>query len=181
MESSRAKFQESPPLKTLRIFNLAQIFLRLLAISTALAAAIAMRTAKQSIVLFGTPYEAKSSYSTSFKFFIGGNAVACGCSILSLLYVFFLVRQGSSPNKYFFLFIHDLVMMSLLMSAAAAATAEAYIGRHGNKHSGWTAICHNFGKFCNKITLSLSFSYFSFLFMMILTIISARSSTQIQA
>ncbi|XP_031277347.1 CASP-like protein 1F1 [Pistacia vera] len=180
MDKSEAKFQQSPPLKTQRIFHLAQIFLRLLAIGTALAATSVMVTAKQSVVVFGTPFDARYSYSPAFKFFVFGNAVACGCLILSLFYVFVLGRQGSSPTKYFFLFIHDLVMMSLLISASAAATAVGYIGRYGNNHIGWVAICDNFGKFCDRITLSLILSYLSFLVMMILTIISARRSTQIQ-
>lgn len=68
MDSSGAKFEQNPPLKAQRIFHLAQIFLRLFAIGTSLAATCAMASAKQSVVVFGTSFEARYSYSSAFKY-----------------------------------------------------------------------------------------------------------------
>jgi uncharacterized protein (TIGR01569 family) len=71
-------------------------------------------------------------------------------------------------------------MMSLVLAGCAAATAEGFIGRYGNSHAGWIPICDHFGKFCNKMTTSVILSYLSLSFLLMLTIISASKSRQIQ-
>ena len=71
-------------------------------------------------------------------------------------------------------------MVALLMAGCAAATAIGYVGKYGNSHSGWIAICDNFGKFCDKVTISVMLSYFAFGFYLFLTIISATMSRHIQ-
>lgn len=71
-------------------------------------------------------------------------------------------------------------MMILVLAGCAAATAEGYIGRYGNSHSGWTPICDNFGKFCNKMMSSVILSYLSVSFLVMLTITSVNKSRLIQ-
>ncbi|KAL9422771.1 hypothetical protein AB3S75_034949 [Citrus x aurantiifolia] len=180
MESSQAiKLPQSQPhhqpLKYQKRFHVAQICLRILAIATALAATWVILTSKQHLVIFGIPFDARYSYSSAFKFFAFANVAASAFSLLSLLYLLIV------PANYFLLFLHDLFTMSLLLAGCAAATAVGYIGRYGNEHIGWMAICEQFGKFCNKVTASVILSYLSFLCLLVLTIISASRSRQFQA
>ncbi|KAH7578527.1 hypothetical protein ACOSP7_000163 [Xanthoceras sorbifolium] len=167
------------PMKTQKLFHLAQICLRISAIATTLAATSVMVTSRQSIAIFGTTFDARYSYSSAFKFFAFANAIACAFSVLSLLYVLILCRQGSNPSHYFFLFLHDLLMMSLVLASCAAATAVGYIGKFGNNHIGWVAICDQFGKFCNRVTISVILSYLSVMFLLVLTIGNASRSRQV--
>lgn len=69
--------------------------------------------------------------------------------------------------------------MTLLMAGCAAATAIGYVGKYGNSHTGWMAICDHFSKFCNKLILSIMLSYLSFFFYLCLTIISANRSRHV--
>lgn len=72
------------------------------------------------------------------------------------------------------------IISVLLMAGCAAATAVGYVGKYGNSHAGWTAICGYFAKFCNRATAASSLSYFALFFYLILTVISANKSRQIQ-
>ncbi|KAF5476497.1 hypothetical protein F2P56_003247 [Juglans regia] len=180
MDGFEAKFPQNPALKTQKIVLGAQICLRILAIATSLAATWVMLTSKQSEEIIGITFYARYSYSSSMKFFTFANAVACAFSVLSLLFVLFLCRPGLSSANYFYLFLHDLFMMSLVLAGCAAATAEGYIGRYGNGHAGWSPICDHFGKFCNKMTSSVILSYLCLCFLLMLTILSASKSRQVQ-
>ncbi|XP_023516133.1 CASP-like protein 1F1 [Cucurbita pepo subsp. pepo] len=156
-----------------------QIILRALVISSTLAATWTLTTAKQSVVIFGFTLDARYSYSSAFKFFALANAIACGFCLLSLCFVFISSRQLALGNRqrnfsfFFFFFVHDLLMMGLVVSGCAAATAIGFVGRYGNTHTGWSPICDQFAKFCNRITISIAISYFAVLCLLILTIISA--------
>ncbi|KAI9177673.1 hypothetical protein LWI28_017953 [Acer negundo] len=166
-------------MKTPKLFYLTQICLRILAIATTLAAASVMFTSRQSTFIFGTIFEARYSFSSAFKFFAIANAVASAFSFLSLIYILIMCRQHSNPTHYFFLFLHDLLMMLLVLAGCAAATAVGYIGKYGNSHIGWTAICGQFGKFCNRMTTSVILSYVSVMFLLVLTIANASRSRQV--
>ncbi|XP_059433369.1 CASP-like protein 1F1 [Corylus avellana] len=180
MDGTESKFPQNPPKKTQKIVLGVQIGLRILVIATALAATWVMLTSRQSTEIFGITFDARYSYSSTCKFFAFANAVACAFVLLSLLFVLFFCRQGPNPSNHYYLFLHDLFMMSLVLAGCAAATAEGFIGRYGNSHAGWTPICDHFGKFCNKMTTSVILSYLSLSFLFMLTIISASKSRQIQ-
>ncbi|XP_022716156.1 CASP-like protein 1F2 [Durio zibethinus] len=180
MESIEAKFPENPPLKTHKLVLVAQICLRILAIATALAATWVMVTSKETIVVFGFQLDARYSYSSAFKFFAFANAVACAFTFLSLLFVFFFGRHGLTPTSYFLLFLHDLFIMSLMLSGVAAGTAIGYVGRYGNSHTGWLQICDRLIKFCHRVTTSMIFSFLSVVCLLALTIVSASKSRHIK-
>ncbi|GMI67336.1 hypothetical protein HRI_000402900 [Hibiscus trionum] len=79
------------------------------------------------------------------------------------------------------LFVHDLFMMSLMLSGVAAGTAIGYVGRYGNSHAGWMEICHRLKKYCNRATASMALSYLSVVcLLLLLTVISASKSRQIK-
>ncbi|XP_038709927.1 CASP-like protein 1F1 [Tripterygium wilfordii] len=170
-----------PTMKTQKIQNGAQVCLRILTIATTLAATWLVFTDKQTIEIFGLKMDARYSYSPAFKFFAYANVIACVFSALSLLTFFIICRQGSKPNSHFFLFLHDLLMMAMVLAGCAAATAIGYVGQFGNSHIGWLAICDHFGKFCHKLICSIALSFVSVLSLLALTIMSAVRSRHIQA
>ncbi|KAF8378052.1 hypothetical protein HHK36_029386 [Tetracentron sinense] len=188
----QTKVVQNPPRKSQKLFFIAQISLRILAVVATFAATWIMVTSKQSKEIFGIKFAAKYSYSSAFQFFAGANAAACVFSLLSLVLVSVLSLKGSRPGSYFFLLLHDMflelktcfsffqILMVLLMAGCAAATAIGFVGLYGNNHTGWMAICNEFGKFCNRLTVSVAFSYLSFLIFFILTVMSANKSRLIQ-
>ncbi|XVE63735.1 hypothetical protein DITRI_Ditri07aG0043600 [Diplodiscus trichospermus] len=111
MANTEANFPGNPPLKTHKLVLGAQIWLRILAIATALAATWVIIASNETAVVFGLSFEAKYSYSPAFKFFAFANAFACGFTLLSLFFVLFFVRHGLTPANYFSLFLHDLVSL----------------------------------------------------------------------
>ncbi|XP_077251677.1 CASP-like protein 1F1 [Tasmannia lanceolata] len=179
METQESKMDLIPIEKRQRSFVLTQIGLRTLAFGATLAATLLMATNKQTINLFGFQLDAKFSYSTACSFFVGGNAVACAYSLLSLPFIFIFNSQGSHPGNYFFLFLLDLIMTVLVMASASSATAIGYVSRKGNSHTGWMAICGQFGKFCDKAGGALVFSFAAFLLLFLLTILSVHRQRQI--
>lgn len=63
---------------------------------------------------------------------------------------------------------------AMVISATSAATAIGLVARDGHNYLGWMAICGDFVKFCNKMTVAVILSYFSFVLYLLLTIISAK-------
>ncbi|KAF3438513.1 hypothetical protein FNV43_RR21275 [Rhamnella rubrinervis] len=179
MSTIESKFQTNPPLKIQKVFLGAQICLRILVTASTLAATWIIITSKQSTQIIGMTFDVRYSYSTAFKFFALANAIVCVFSVLSLILVLLLRHQCSNPANYFFLFLHDLFMVSLVLAGCAAATAIGYVGRYGNSHSGWSPICDHFGNFCKRVTNSVIFSYLAVLFLLMLTIMSVSKSRQI--
>ncbi|XVF08631.1 hypothetical protein REPUB_Repub07fG0019500 [Reevesia pubescens] len=180
METIEAEFPENPTLKTHQLVVGAQIFLRIVAIATAFAATCVMVTSKETVVVFGLTFDARYSYSSAFKFFAFANAFACGFTLLSLLFLFFFGFHGLTHTNYFVLFLHDLFMMSLVLSGVAAGTAIGYVGRYGDSHAGWMQICDRLNKFCHNVTTSMILSYLSVVCLLVLTIISASKSRHIK-
>ncbi|KAG8379485.1 hypothetical protein BUALT_Bualt07G0093400 [Buddleja alternifolia] len=165
--------------KTHKKFVLTQISFRFMCIGATLAATWIMFTTKQTALVYGIQVDARYSYSPAFKFLAVANLIACAFSVLSLFLAFVMGNKAVDSTHYFYLFLHDLVMTLLLMAGCAAATAIGYVGRYGNSHSGWIAICGYFDKFCNKATIATMLSYIATLLYLTLTIISAKKSNQI--
>lgn len=64
--------------------------------------------------------------------------------------------------------------MVLMVSGCAASTAIGYVAKHGQEDMTWHSICGYVHKFCNKMTVSMAFSYLTFLAYLALTLISAH-------
>ncbi|CAN4100612.1 unnamed protein product [Withania somnifera] len=176
MENLGAKNSQNPPLKSHKCLLGTQILLRILAIAFTLAAALMMITSKQTVSLYGIQMDARYSYSSSFKFFAIANMIGCALSIFSLLLASVIGHKNLGPRIYFFLFLHDLIMMGLLLAGCAAATAIGYVGKYGSSHTGWIPICDHVDKFCHKVTRSIMLSYIAVIIYLCLTIISANQS-----
>ncbi|XP_060171313.1 CASP-like protein 1F1 [Lycium barbarum] len=180
MESFDAKNMQSPPLKCYKYLLGTQIMLRIMATAFTLASTWIILTSKQTVTVFGIEMDARYSYSPIFKFFAFANIIGCAFSVMSLFLVSVLGHKGLDPKNYFYMFVHDLLAMALLLAGCAAATAVGYVGKYGEMHSGWMPICDHVSKFCHKVTNGVMLSYFAVLFYLCLTIISANQSRQIQ-
>ncbi|KAL3722930.1 hypothetical protein ACJRO7_035168 [Eucalyptus globulus] len=182
MATETAKAQNSFPEKfpavssqARRRFLIAQASLRASALVSALVALAVLVTSDETIVLFGIKFRAYYSYASAFRFLLGADAVVGGFSLLSLILLRFISRSGSNPRNYFFLFLHDLAMMVLMISACAAGTAIGNVGRYGEEKMGWVALCNRVTKFCNQVMVSVVFSYLAFFCYLALTITSANN------
>ncbi|XP_031252185.1 CASP-like protein 1F2 [Pistacia vera] len=159
---------------TRRSFFMAQVMLRILAIAFTLAAISVMLTSTESVMLFGIKLVATYSDSSAMRFFLGANITACIFSFLSLIFVCVISRSESQLNKCFYLFLHDMVIMVLLISGCAAASAIGYLSKYGEEKIGWTAVCDSVSKFCNRVMISLVLSYLGFFSYMALAIMAAK-------
>ncbi|XP_008231051.1 PREDICTED: CASP-like protein 1F2 [Prunus mume] len=168
----------SSPRQQSKSLLVAQATLRISAIVFTLIAISVIVTNTQSVIVFGFKFEAHYTYSTAFRFLVGANAVVCAFSALSLIFLsLFLSRsvpqQQRQFKNYFFLLVHDVVMMVLIISGCAAATAIGYVGRYGEKKMTWQPTCGYVSKYCDRMSISLAFSYLAFFAYLLLTFTSA--------
>ncbi|KAK4483245.1 hypothetical protein RD792_010429 [Penstemon davidsonii] len=147
--------------------------LRILVIAFTLAGAITMITSDQSVTVFGIAMDARYNYSASFRFNVVVNFVVCGLCSQSVVLVIVLNRPKSNPKNYFYLLLHDLVNILLLLSGVSAAMAIGYVGRFGQQKTGWISICDRVQKFCDKIMVSIVLSFLAVIFLLLLTVTSA--------
>ncbi|XP_049349451.1 CASP-like protein 1F1 [Solanum verrucosum] len=178
MERFEVKIKHNPSPKTQKVMLIFQIILRILGFAFCLGAVWRIMTSKQVLFL---GLDARYTYSPSMKFFAYANIIGCTSSVVSLFLVLICCyKKHLHSNKYFFyLFLHDLFVFGLLVAGCAAATSIGYVGKYGQKHSGWNPICTFVPKFCHKATLSLILSYIAIIFYLCLTIISANQSRHI--
>ncbi|XP_072998362.1 CASP-like protein 1F1 [Typha latifolia] len=133
-----------------------QVLVRSLASFATLAATLIMVLSEDTAVLGSFSMHADYKSSPAFKFFLLGNAIACGYSLFSS---FLMWQIGSSC----FVHLMDMLAMGLVMAAAASASAIGYVGKYGNSHTGWFQVCNYFDKYCNKVGISFICSYVGFL------------------
>ncbi|XP_055831744.1 CASP-like protein 1F1 [Solanum dulcamara] len=169
----------NPHLKSHKGLLATQILLRILSIAFTLAAIVMILISKQTVTVYGIEMEARYTYSSAFKFFAIANMIGCAFSVLSLILASVLGHKSVDPKNYFYMFLHDLIMMALLLAGCAAATAIGYVGQYGESHSGWMPICDHVDKFCRKVRHSIILSYIAVLLYLCLTIISANQSRKI--
>ncbi|KAE8710076.1 Endosomal targeting BRO1-like domain-containing protein [Hibiscus syriacus] len=151
-----------------------QTTVRVFAAVSALTAICLMATSSQTVVLFGFTIKAHYSYSSAMRFlFVTDAIVLSASSVLSPIFVYHLRRSGSSPKSFFYLFLHDMVIMVLAISGCAASTAVGYISRYGEQKMGWMAICNRVNKFCNHMTIAIVLSYLAFFSYFALAVMSS--------
>ncbi|KAL5717432.1 hypothetical protein ACHQM5_010433 [Ranunculus cassubicifolius] len=161
-------------------FLLSQVLMRALGIVATLISTVLMATDKQTISFFGIQMDAKYNYSSALKFYVAANSAASFLSILSLavlVYYVALPKPSHCRNKFHIIFLLDLFVVVCLVTGSSAASTIAYLGKYGNSHAGWMAICDHFGKWCNKILASLLASYTAAFLFLILTVWTSWKAT----
>ncbi|KAL9260592.1 CASP-like protein [Drosera capensis] len=178
MEMERSGGEKSNYPRPTKISNASQIFLRLFAVVSSAISAYFMFTSSEETLVYDLAMSAKYSYSPAFKFEAYINVAACVFGLISSIITWVAIRKGN-PNTYFFLFLHDLVVMSLILAGCSAAAAIGYVGKNGFEEAGWGAICDHFGAFCNRVTISIILGLASAIFFLLLSIISVINSRHI--
>ncbi|XP_074284228.1 CASP-like protein 1F2 [Silene latifolia] len=134
-----------------------------------------MVTSGTSVSLYGVmKIKARYYYSSAFKFLLGVDAAVCALVLLSLLVALYVLYKKQSNRAYwYYLFLHDLILMTVLISACGAASSIGYVGVYGQPETFWIKICNNAGKFCTYVGISVGFSYAAFLCLFALIIVSS--------
>ncbi|CAN4089299.1 unnamed protein product [Withania somnifera] len=110
MNQLAGKSIEKSPMKSQ---TYAQILLRILATAFTLTAACIILKSNETLTVFTVEVDARYTYSPALKFFAYANIIGCALSVFTLFVACIFGRQGLHPNKYFYLFIHDLVRPTL--------------------------------------------------------------------
>ncbi|KAI4375224.1 hypothetical protein MLD38_013120 [Melastoma candidum] len=164
------KDQALPEFKGFFLVSLA--FPRILALVSSFIALAILVTSKQTVFVFGIRFDAYYSYASSYRFLMVVDAVVGSFSAVSLG-ALSLIGRSPSPRRCFSLFVHDVVMMLLMLSGCSAATAIGYVGKYGEQKMGWLPLCDRINKFCIRVTVSIAFSYIAFLCFLALILLSA--------
>ncbi|XP_008801131.2 CASP-like protein 1C2 [Phoenix dactylifera] len=149
----------------------AHALFRLLAGVATLAAALVMGFNKETSIIAGYEFVVTYNRYPAFEFFLAGNAIACGYSMVSLPFVSNLVEG-------YILGVLDLLSLVLATAAASAGTAIGHLGKEGNDEVGWPQVCSFFEKFCQRAAISLVCSYVGILLFLIICALSSVYKTR---
>ncbi|KAK1362883.1 hypothetical protein POM88_038444 [Heracleum sosnowskyi] len=154
------------------------VILRLLCLITTVTALSLMVTAKQdsTISVFGLslPVQSKWSFSDSFQYVVGVTAAVAFHSFVQLLYnIPMILRKSpviSSRNYLWLLFAVDQLLAYALMSAGSAASGVTNLNRTGIHHSALPNFCKPLSHFCNRVAVSIGFTFLSWLLLAAATV-----------
>eukprot|EP01018_Ginkgo_biloba_P033945 Gb_40900 [translate_table: standard] len=126
--------------------------LRSLGFVFTLAASVILGTNKQTVSVLGIKLSAVYHDNPTFVYFVVANAIGCAYLFFSLfLSNFYMSKRGSTFRSIRrFLFLVDLMMFGLILSAASSAITVGYIGYKGNSDAHWNSTCDVVGKFCRQ-------------------------------
>ncbi|KDP39843.1 hypothetical protein JCGZ_04188 [Jatropha curcas] len=149
--------------------------LRLCAITAGLAATSIMGTTEQSLPFFTQFFQFHAEYDDieTFRFFTFANGIASGYLVLSLPFSIVCIVRPYATGPRLFLIIFDSVAMALIVAAASAATAIAYLAHNGNSDANWNAICNQFTDFCQSSSSAIVASFIAAVMLLFLIILSA--------
>ncbi|XP_021858638.2 CASP-like protein 1C1 [Spinacia oleracea] len=143
--------------------------LRLVALAATIVSTIVMGTAHDSASVLGIKFEAKFTDSPSFKYYVIIYSIVSFYSLVVLLLPF-------KKLLWRFTLVLDMMMTLLLTSALAAALAIAYVGKKGNSHAGWLAICDQVPKFCDETSGALAVGFVAAIIYLVLLLYSLHAA-----
>ncbi|KAG0480967.1 hypothetical protein HPP92_011825 [Vanilla planifolia] len=162
--------------------RLPSCILRLLAIVLTLIAAIVMGAAKETITIDVNDYtlqgKAKSTYSSSFVYFIVANTLVCVYSAVCAG-VSFLKQSNFALELP--IALGDLVAVVFLFTGNAAAAAVEIVAQKGNGHFGWDKVCRYAEKFCDHLSAAIVLSTFAgvaYLLLLVLTMVALHKRSR---
>ncbi|KAJ9568348.1 hypothetical protein OSB04_004314 [Centaurea solstitialis] len=152
-----------------RNYDTMHLTLRLVCLLASVVSVVVMTTAEQrstiSLYGFDLPVYSKWSFSDSFDYLVGVSATVALHSLLQLLMVSRMMLKKSSiissRNHAWLLFAADQVFGYAMMSAGSAASGVTNLNRTGIKHSPLPNFCKPLHSFCNRVALSIAFTFFS--------------------
>ncbi|KAK4855665.1 hypothetical protein QYF36_009549 [Acer negundo] len=154
--------------QTQRKVSILDMVLRALALILTLAAAIVIGTDKQTEIVpikiiatlppVSVPVSARWHYLSAFTYHLVTNAIACAYAAISLLLVLANKCGKCRGGRVIVIIVLDLTTVALLSSSIGAAGGVGLIGYRGNSHVQWRKVCDVFGKFCDRVAVSLLLS-----------------------
>ncbi|PKA62265.1 CASP-like protein [Apostasia shenzhenica] len=168
---------------------LVSCILRSAAVVLTLVATIVMGVAKETVTVdggvdpnTGADYtvegKVKSTYNSSFVYFIIVNALTCVYSAVSAGVSF--INQRSSATELP-VAVADVVAAILIFTANAAATAIEIVAQKGNSHFGWDKFCNYTKNFCGHLTAAIVLSTFAavaYALLLVLSMISLQKKSR---
>ncbi|XP_028761628.1 CASP-like protein 1C2 [Neltuma alba] len=144
------------------------LLLRVLAFGATLSSVIVMATSHETFSFFTVSLEAKYTHSSAFKYFVIANSVVA-------VYGFLVLFLPSGSFLWQFVIFFDLVFTILLTSSISAALAMAYVGKKGNRYTGWVPVCGQVPKYCHQVTGALASGFIALIMYIILLVHSIYS------
>ncbi|WVY94666.1 hypothetical protein V8G54_033754 [Vigna mungo] len=90
-----------------------------------------------------------------------------------------LMLKNSQQNQYGSVDYTDLgafkylVLTYIVLAAGAVSTEVLYLAENGNTATTWSSACGSFGRFCNKVTASITITFVAVLCYVLLSLISS--------
>ncbi|GKV36648.1 hypothetical protein SLEP1_g44755 [Rubroshorea leprosula] len=145
------------------------VLLRLLCVAASVTAMASMVTARQastaSVYGFQLQLNSKWSFSYSFEYLVGATAAAAAYSLLQLLIggsrLLTMSPVIASGYQAWILFAGDQIFAYAVMSAGSAASGVSNLNRTGIRHTALPNFCKALDMFCDHITISIVFTFFS--------------------
>ncbi|CAN6439144.1 unnamed protein product [Victoria cruziana] len=152
---------------------------RLGAIATALAAAIAMGTTQQTLPFFTQFIQFQANYDDlpAFSFFVIAMGIVAGYILLSLLFSILSIVRPQAACPRITLLIFDVIMLTLTTAAASSSAAIVYLAHNGNSNTNWLPICQQFDSFCQQTsgaTVAAFIAVVLFIFLIVLSAVMLR-------
>ncbi|KAF3778205.1 Casparian strip membrane protein 3 [Nymphaea thermarum] len=152
---------------------------RLAALATALAAAIAMGTTQQTLPFFTQFIQFEANYDDlpAFSFFVIATGIVAGYIVISLLFSILSIVRPRAACPRLTLLIFDVIMLALTTAAASASAAIVYLAHNGNSGTNWLPICQQFDSFCQRTsgaTVAAFITVVLFIFLVLLSAVMLR-------
>ncbi|XP_052173769.1 casparian strip membrane protein 1-like [Diospyros lotus] len=158
--------------KGIAIFD---FFLRLCALTAALAATAYMGTADETLPFFTQFFQFEASYDDlpTFQFFVVAMGLISGYFVLSIPFSIVCIVRPHAIGPRMLLIILDTVMVAFTTSAAGAAASIVYLAHNGNPNANWLAICQQFTDFCQQASGAVVASFITVVILIVLVVLSA--------
>ncbi|CAM6051607.1 unnamed protein product [Sphagnum compactum] len=159
--------------------NFLNFILRTLTALGTAAAIVAMLLSTEHTTYRGVRVSAKWRSFQAFKWFIVANAIVFVYSVLGALVSLFSICARRGPLSYsptaWLTFLFDFLLANALVSAASAALAIGWVGKHGVKAALWTGVCDEVNSFCKRIEGAIIASFIAWLFLALSAAVAVSS------
>lgn len=153
--------------------------LRLLTAAATLSAIVVILKSNQTVITISGYATARWRDFPAFRWLLIANAVVFVYSLLATLVACVAVVARRGPLSYspsaWLTFIVDFLMASALFSAASAALAVAWIGKHGVPSASWPTTCGVVSKFCDYIQGAIIATFGGWLFLALSTLLAVSA------
>ncbi|BAT88147.1 CASP-like protein 2A2 [Vigna umbellata] len=145
----------------------AETFLRLLPVALCVSALVLMLKNSQQNQYGSVDYTDLGA----FKYLVHANGICAGYSLFSAV-IAAMPRPSTMPRAWTF-FLLDQVLTYIVLAAGAVSTEVLYLAENGNTATTWSSACGSFGRFCNKVTASITITFVAVLCYVLLSLISS--------